>query len=72
MGVYACSDLHGRLDLFKQIQNFLKPDDTLFILGDVIDRGPNGWKLFKEVKRDKRCILLKGNHEDMAYEISLR
>lgn len=68
MSVYACADLHGRLDLFRQIQNFLKPDDTLYIIGDVIDRGPDGWKLFKEVMKDPRCKLLKGNHEDMCFK----
>lgn len=66
--VLACSDLHGRLDLFHQIQSFLNKDDTLYILGDVIDRGPDGWKLFKEVMKDSRCKLLKGNHEDMCFK----
>lgn len=64
--VFACSDLHGRLDLFKIIQNFLSPEDTLYIIGDVIDRGPDGWSLLKEILKDKRCHLLMGNHEDLA------
>lgn len=68
MSVYACADFHGRLDLFRQVQSFLKEDDVLYILGDVIDRGPDGWKLFKEVLKDSRCKLLMGNHEDMAWE----
>ena len=68
MNVYACADLHGRLDLFHQIQSFLNKDDILYILGDVIDRGPDGWKLFKEVMKDSRCKLLKGNHEDMCFK----
>lgn len=68
MSVYACADLHGRLDLFKQIQAFLNKDDTLYVLGDVIDRGSDGWELFKEVMKDSRCKLLKGNHEDMCFK----
>ena len=35
MATYACSDLHGRLDLLKQIQDFLQPDDTVYFLGDL-------------------------------------
>ena len=38
MATYACSDLHGRLDLLKQIQDFLQPDDTVYFLGDAGDR----------------------------------
>lgn len=68
MSVYACADLHGRLDLFNQIQNSLQPDDTLYVIGDVFDRGPDGWKLFKEVMKDHRCKMLMGNHERMAWE----
>ena len=37
MGVFACSDLHGRYDLFKMIQDFLKEDDQLFVIGDVVN-----------------------------------
>lgn len=65
MAVYAVSDLHGRYDLWKLIKDFLMPNDTLFVLGDCADRGSEGWKIIKEVLQDKRCIYLKGNHEDM-------
>lgn len=66
MSVFACSDLHGRMDLFAQIQNFLKPDDKLFVIGDVFDRGPDGWKIYKAIKADTRITLLAGNHEHLA------
>ena len=33
MATYACSDLHGRLDLLEQVQSFLKPDDKVYFLG---------------------------------------
>ena len=40
---YAISDLHGCLDkwqaMLKQID--LKENDMLFVLGDIIDRGPD-------------------------------
>lgn len=63
MSVYACSDLHGMYDLWKQVQDFLKEDDTLYFLGDAADRGPDGYKIIKELLADKRVIYLKGNHE---------
>lgn len=67
MAVYAVADLHGRLDLFRQIQTFLNDSDKLYVIGDVIDRGPEPWKLLKAVLKDPRCTLMKGNHEDMCY-----
>lgn len=65
MSVYAISDLHGSLDLFKQIQSFLNKNDILYVLGDCGDRGKNPWETIKEVAKDPRCIYLKGNHEDI-------
>lgn len=66
MRTFACSDLHGRYDLFKQIQDFLEYDDRLFIIGDIFDRGPDGWKIYQAIKTDPRINLLAGNHELLA------
>lgn len=65
MSVYACSDLHGRMDLYKQIKAFLKPEDKVYFLGDAGDRGPDSWALIKEIYKDDQFIYMKGNHEDM-------
>ena len=43
MARYACSDLHGRYDLAEQVIAHLNPSDTLYFLGDAIDRGPSSW-----------------------------
>lgn len=64
----VCSDLHGMYDLWSQIKNFLDETDTLYILGDATDRGPNGWKILKEVLADPRVRYLKGNHDQMMLE----
>lgn len=66
MSVFACADLHGRYDLFKEIQNFLAADDKLYVIGDVFDRGPGGWAIYKAIKEDDRITLLMGNHEMLA------
>ena len=65
MSVYAVSDLHGRLDLYKKIKEFLKPGDKVYCLGDCGDRGPEPWKTIEAVYTDPQFIYLKGNHEDM-------
>ena len=62
---FACSDLHGQLDLWKQIKSFLNPEDTVYFLGDAGDRGPDGWELIKAIANDSQVVYLKGNHEDM-------
>lgn len=65
MARYALSDLHGRLDLFLKIKEFLQPDDIVYFLGDAGDRGFNGWEIIKQIYENPQFIYLKGNHEDM-------
>lgn len=65
MATYACSDLHGRYDLYLQIKQFLKPEDKVYFLGDAGDRGPDSWVLIKKIYKDDQFIYMKGNHEDM-------
>ena len=68
MSVYACSDLHGYLDAYKQIKAFLKPEDKVYFLGDAGDRGPQSWETIKAVSTDPQFTYLKGNHEDMLWD----
>lgn len=63
---YCFTDLHGCYDLWRQIKNYCDETDTLYFLGDAIDRGPDGVVLMEELLKDKRVIYLKGNHEHMA------
>ena len=65
MARYACADLHGRYDLYQGILDFIKPEDTVYFLGDANDRGNAGWRLIKEIYKNPQFIYLKGNHEDM-------
>lgn len=65
MSVYAVSDLHGRLDLYQKIKEFIKPEDKVICLGDCGDRGPQGWETIKAVAKDPQFIYLMGNHEEM-------
>ena len=63
--VLACSDLHGTLSLWRRIQEILKDDDKLYVLGDCADRGYDGWQIIKEAIKDPRVLYIKGNHDDM-------
>ena len=65
MAIYAVSDLHGCLDAYKKIKKYIKPEDTVYCLGDCGDRGPEPWETIKAVAKDKQFIYLMGNHEDM-------
>ena len=65
MATYAVADLHGNLNLYKQIKAFLKPEDRVYFLGDAGDRGPEPWETIKAIAKDPQFIYLKGNHEDM-------
>ena len=65
MSVYAITDLHGRYDLWEQVKKFLKPEDTVYYLGDAGDRGPEGWRLISSLMQDPQVVYIKGNHEQM-------
>ena len=69
---YVISDVHGDKEKFFKLLkkiNF-KKRDTLYIIGDLIDRGEDGIELLKYVMEQKNIVLLKGNHErDMCRAI---
>lgn len=65
MSNYVCSDLHGMKPLWDKILDYLKPEDTLYCLGDCADRGPDGWAILKDAIQNPQVKLLMGNHERM-------
>lgn len=70
MAVYAISDIHGCYDMFIEMLEKIKFDeekDTLYILGDILDRGPKVPEMVRWVweHESEHVIMLKGNHEDM-------
>jgi len=71
MSTYIISDIHGCFDelqaLLEQIQ-FNPDQDVLYILGDVIDRGPRPLDCLRFIMRTKSVHLLRGNHEDMMFD----
>ncbi len=67
MATYVVSDLHGQYGIFlKGLDRIGFSDkDTLFVIGDVIDRGADGIELLKHIKKKRNMELLLGNHEVM-------
>ena len=65
MSTFVFSDIHGQRNLFDQVMAEIGPDDKAYFLGDAIDRGSDGWAIFKEIMDDPRITFICGNHEDM-------
>ena len=70
MRTLAIGDIHGCLAAFDHLIRFAKltPQDTLIILGDVVDRGPDSRGVITRLMQLRsfcQVILLKGNHEVM-------
>ena len=65
---YVMSDLHGCYDKYAGMLEKIGfgEDDTLYILGDVIDRGPDGIKILLDMMGRKNVIPVIGNHESLA------
>lgn len=65
--IYVLSDIHGHRRRFDSImrQIDLQPEDTLYVLGDVIDRKPDGLRILRELMQMPNVKMLLGNHEYM-------
>lgn len=65
--IYVMADIHGNMRRFQSIlsQINLQPDDTLYILGDVIDRHPDGIRILRKIMASPNMQMLLGNHEYM-------
>lgn len=67
---YVISDIHGMYGSYMEVMRRLTPDDTLYILGDVIDRGTEGIKIIQDIMKrqanpesNPQITFLLGNHE---------
>lgn len=65
---YVISDIHGQFEKYKEMLETIKfgEYDTLYVLGDVLDRGPQGLKILKDMMLRPNVIPILGNHEYMA------
>ncbi len=66
--IYCISDIHGHFDKYRAMLEkiSLKDADTLYVLGDVIDRGPDGVKILQDMMVRPNVVPILGNHEFTA------
>lgn len=71
--IYAVSDLHGCYDKYIKLLECLHmtSDDSLYILGDIVDRGSEGMKILLDLINRKNVFSCRGNHDHCA-QILLR
>lgn len=67
MSTYVISDIHGNyagyMEMLRKI-NF-SDSDTLYVIGDVVDRGDEGIKVLQDMMLRYNVIPILGNHEYM-------
>lgn len=79
MPIYAIGDIHGRLDLLRQVEQAIIEDASrlpghklIITLGDYIDRGPSSAQVISHLMApppaDFERISLTGNHEMMMLD----
>ena len=69
MAKYICvGDVHGRYDLLVKLLGMAKsrlPKHRLIFLGDMVDRGPDSFKVVDTIKKlteTTDAVALLGNH----------
>jgi len=65
--LFVMSDLHGQFVLLQLMLEKIgfTDEDELYILGDIMDRGPNSIDIYYFVQSMPNIHMLKGNHEIM-------
>ncbi len=68
MATYVMSDIHGDYERYHKMLQLIsfKNSDTLYVLGDVIDRGSHGMKILLDMMMRPNVYPILGNHEYMA------
>ncbi|MFI3202028.1 MAG: metallophosphoesterase [Eubacteriales bacterium] len=66
--IYLMSDIHGRYDEYKKMLELIdfKESDTLFVLGDMVDRSPKGMELLLDMMYRVNVYPIAGNHDLIA------
>jgi len=65
---YVMSDIHGHYDEYREmlVKIDFKSDDMLYILGDILDRGPHPIKIILDLMERPNVVCIAGNHCVMA------
>ncbi len=68
---YCISDIHGCYAEFMELLEQIKFDpeaDTLYILGDAMDRGPRPIDCLEYIRKTPNIHYILGNHDVMMLE----
>jgi serine/threonine protein phosphatase 1 len=68
---YVMSDIHGCYSEYLQMLEKINfsDNDTLYILGDVVDRGEDSAELLLDMKMRQNVVPIIGNHDFVAYKV---
>ncbi len=71
MATYVTSDVHGYLRALDAALELvgLGSDDVLYVMGDMVDRGPDPIGVVKLVRSLPNARVLMGNHERMLLDV---
>lgn len=61
---FVIGDIHGAKGALDAALQKLGPDDRLFIVGDLMDRGEDSMGVMQTVMNDRRIHVVRGNHEE--------
>ena len=64
MATYAVSDIHGCYDELMELVKIINfsDEDTLYVLGDCVDRGPKPVEVLTWMMNKPNVIPIAGNH----------
>ena len=73
MAIYVTSDAHGHVRALDRALELAAPssDDIVYVLGDMIDRGPDPLGVVRTVKALPNVHVLMGNHERLMLDALL-
>lgn len=69
--IYVMADIHGEYDKYKLMLDRIafSSNDTLYVLGDVVDRGDHPIKLLQDMASRDNIYPILGNHEAVAINV---
>lgn len=68
---WAVSDIHGCYEEYRGLLEKIRfsPQDTLYFLGDAVDRGPEPLKVVLDLAGRENVLPLLGNHDWLAWRV---
>lgn len=68
MATYCVNDIHGMYEKYLPLLDKIgfSDEDTLYIIGDLVDRGPKPMALLRDVMGRKSVVALAGSHDLLA------